>query len=119
MKHVQIYGPFELGYNAEEFVRAELLQKQDEALSEEQIESISTIDTIVDKAFKKYLSKKKRRVIDRRFGLHGYREHAVNQVAAQLGMSEKIVNAHEVGALKNIRYLMKHDKVEDLLVGLA
>lgn len=116
--HVRVYNPFITGYFAEEFVRDELYERKDDALTEEQIEKVAEIDKIVEDAYS-YFDKKKKRIMERRFGLHGYREHSVNQVVTQLEMERKFVIAHENEALKTMRLLMRLSNIEKLLQGLA
>ena len=53
------------------------------------------------------LSDKQRAVVERRFGLHGYRRLTLEQIGAEIGVTRERVRQIQLDALKNLRAMME------------
>ncbi len=53
------------------------------------------------------LSDKQRAVVERRFGLHGYRRATLEQIGAEIGVTRERVRQIQLDALKNLRAMME------------
>jgi len=57
------------------------------------------------------LSDKQRAVVERRFGLHGYRRCTLEQIGEEIGVTRERVRQIQLDALKNLRAMMESDGV--------
>lgn len=57
------------------------------------------------------LSEKQRAVVERRFGLHGFRRRTLEQIGAEIGVTRERVRQIQLDALKNLRAMMEKDGV--------
>ena len=56
------------------------------------------------------LSDKQRAVVERRFGLHGYRRETLEKIGEEIGVTRERVRQIQLDALKNLRVMMEsHD----------
>ncbi|WP_241086631.1 RNA polymerase sigma factor RpoS [Candidatus Vondammii sp. HM_W22] len=55
------------------------------------------------------LNDKQREVVERRFGLHGYENSTLEQVANELGVTRERVRQIQMGALKRLRIILEKD----------
>ncbi len=53
------------------------------------------------------LNEKQRAVVDRRFGLHGYNRHTLEQVGEEIGVTRERVRQIQMEALKRLRKIME------------
>jgi len=53
------------------------------------------------------LGEKQRAVVERRFGLHGYRRATLEQIGADIGVTRERVRQIQLDALKNLRQMME------------
>ncbi|MCH8278521.1 MAG: RNA polymerase sigma factor RpoS, partial [Proteobacteria bacterium] len=53
------------------------------------------------------LGDKQRAVVERRFGLHGYRRATLEQIGAEFGVTRERVRQIQLDALKNLREMME------------
>lgn len=53
------------------------------------------------------LSEKQRAVVERRFGLHGYRRATLEQIGEEIGVTRERVRQIQLAALKNLRKMME------------
>ena len=53
------------------------------------------------------LSDKQRAVVERRFGLHGYRRETLEQIGEEIGVTRERVRQIQLDALKNLREMME------------
>ena len=53
------------------------------------------------------LSEKQRTVLERRFGLHGYRRATLEQIGSDIGLTRERVRQIQLDALKNLREMME------------
>jgi RNA polymerase nonessential primary-like sigma factor len=53
------------------------------------------------------LSEKQRAVVERRFGLHGYRRETLEQIGEEIGVTRERVRQIQLDALKNLRNMME------------
>ncbi len=53
------------------------------------------------------LSEKQRAVIERRFGLHGYRRMTLEQIGLEIGVTRERVRQIQIDALKNMKIMME------------
>lgn len=53
------------------------------------------------------LSDKQRAVVERRFGLHGYRRATLEQIGSEIGVTRERVRQIQLDALKNLRAMME------------
>jgi RNA polymerase nonessential primary-like sigma factor len=53
------------------------------------------------------LSEKQREVVERRFGLHGYRRATLEQIGAEIGVTRERVRQIQLEALKNLREMLE------------
>lgn len=53
------------------------------------------------------LSEKQRTVLERRFGLHGYRRETLEQIGSEIGLTRERVRQIQLDALKNLREMME------------
>ena len=53
------------------------------------------------------LSDKQRAVVERRFGLHGYRRATLEQIGEEIGVTRERVRQIQLDALKNLREMME------------
>ena len=63
------------------------------------------------------LSDKQRAVVERRFGLHGYRRATLEQIGDEIGVTRERVRQIQLDALKNLRQMMESNGIsgENLL----
>lgn len=54
------------------------------------------------------LSEKQRAVVERRFGLHGYRRATLEQIGDEIGVTRERVRQIQLDALKNLRAMMEN-----------
>ena len=64
----------------------------------------ANIDAWLDK-----LNEKQREVVERRFGLHGYENSTLEQVANELGVTRERVRQIQMDALKRLRVILEKD----------
>ena len=57
------------------------------------------------------LSDKQRAVVERRFGLHGYRRATLEQIGEEIGVTRERVRQIQLDALKNLRFMMESDGI--------
>jgi len=57
------------------------------------------------------LNDKQRAVVERRFGLHGYRRCTLEQIGEEIGVTRERVRQIQLDALKNLRAMMESDGV--------
>jgi len=57
------------------------------------------------------LSEKQRAVVERRFGLHGYRRATLEQIGEEIGVTRERVRQIQLDALKNLRAMMENDGI--------
>ena len=57
------------------------------------------------------LNAKQRAVVERRFGLHGYRRATLEQVGHEIGVTRERVRQIQLDALKNLRTMMENDGI--------
>ena len=55
------------------------------------------------------LNEKQRAVVERRFGLHGYRRATLEQIGSEIGVTRERVRQIQLDALKNLRTMMEND----------
>ncbi|HHH39884.1 MAG TPA: sigma-70 family RNA polymerase sigma factor, partial [Sedimenticola sp.] len=55
------------------------------------------------------LNDKQREVVERRFGLHGYENSTLEQVAGELGVTRERVRQIQMDALKRLRVILERD----------
>jgi RNA polymerase nonessential primary-like sigma factor len=55
------------------------------------------------------LNDKQREVVERRFGLHGYENATLEQVANELGVTRERVRQIQMDALKRLRGILEKD----------
>ncbi len=53
------------------------------------------------------LNDKQRAVVERRFGLHGYRRLTLEEIGREIGVTRERVRQIQLDALKNLRYMME------------
>ena len=53
------------------------------------------------------LDEKQRAVVERRFGLHGYRRATLEQIGAEIGVTRERVRQIQLEALKNLKEMME------------
>ena len=57
------------------------------------------------------LNDKQRAVVERRFGLHGYRRATLEQIGSEIGVTRERVRQIQLDALKNLRSMMEKDGI--------
>jgi len=57
------------------------------------------------------LSEKQRAVVERRFGLHGYRRATLEQIGDEIGVTRERVRQIQLDALKNLREMMESNGI--------
>lgn len=57
------------------------------------------------------LSEKQRAVLERRFGLHGYRRATLEQIGEEIGVTRERVRQIQLDALKNLREMMESNGI--------
>ena len=57
------------------------------------------------------LNDKQRAVVERRFGLHGYRRATLEQIGNEIGVTRERVRQIQLDALKNLRSMMENDGI--------
>jgi RNA polymerase nonessential primary-like sigma factor len=57
------------------------------------------------------LNDKQRAVVERRFGLHGYRRATLEQIGSDIGVTRERVRQIQLDALKNLRTMMEEDGI--------
>ena len=57
------------------------------------------------------LDKKQREVVERRFGLHGYRRATLEQIGNEIGVTRERVRQIQLDALKNLRTMMENEGI--------
>jgi RNA polymerase nonessential primary-like sigma factor len=65
-----------------------------------------TVNALVDHWILE-LGEKQRAVLERRFGLHGYRRLTLEEIGDEFGVTRERVRQIQIGALENIRTMMK------------
>ena len=55
------------------------------------------------------LNQKQREVVERRFGLHGYENSTLEEVANELGVTRERVRQIQMDALKRLRIILEKD----------
>ena len=55
------------------------------------------------------LNEKQREVVERRFGLHGYENSTLEEVATELGVTRERVRQIQMDALKRLRDILEKD----------
>lgn len=65
-----------------------------------------TVNALVDHWILE-LGEKQRAVLERRFGLHGYRRLTLEEIGDEFGVTRERVRQIQIGALENIRNMMK------------
>ena len=55
------------------------------------------------------LDEKQREVVERRFGLHGYRRATLEQIGDEIGVTRERVRQIQLDALKNLRNMMEKE----------
>lgn len=67
-----------------------------------------TVRAILDRWLGK-LGDKQRAVVERRFGLHGYRRLTLEQIGAEIGVTRERVRQIQLEALRNLRTMLESD----------
>ncbi len=63
------------------------------------------------------LGEKQRAVVERRFGLHGYRRATLEQIGVEIGVTRERVRQIQLDALKNLREMMERNGISgDLML---
>ena len=62
------------------------------------------------------LSEKQRAVVERRFGLHGYRRATLEQIGDEIGVTRERVRQIQIDALKNLREMMESNGLSSELL---
>ncbi len=62
------------------------------------------------------LNDKQRAVVERRFGLHGYRRETLEQIGAEIGVTRERVRQIQLDALKTLRAMMEEHGISGELV---
>lgn len=62
------------------------------------------------------LSDKQRAVVERRFGLHGYRRATLEQIGSEIGVTRERVRQIQLDALKNLRAMMESEGISGDIV---
>ena len=62
------------------------------------------------------LDEKQRAVVDRRFGLHGYRRATLEQIGAEIGVTRERVRQIQLDALKNLKAMMERNGISGDLI---
>jgi len=57
------------------------------------------------------LNEKQRAVVERRFGLHGYRRATLEQIGNEIGVTRERVRQIQLDALKNLRTMMENNGI--------
>lgn len=57
------------------------------------------------------LNEKQRAVVERRFGLHGYRRATLEQIGHEIGVTRERVRQIQIDALKNLRMMMESNGI--------
>lgn len=57
------------------------------------------------------LDEKQRAVVDRRFGLHGFRRATLEQIGAEIGVTRERVRQIQLDALKNLKAMMERNGI--------
>ena len=57
------------------------------------------------------LSDKQRAVVERRFGLHGYRRATLEQIGHEIGVTRERVRQIQLDALKNLREMLESNGI--------
>ena len=57
------------------------------------------------------LSDKQRAVVERRFGLHGYRRATLEQIGHEIGVTRERVRQIQLDALRNLREMMESNGI--------
>ena len=57
------------------------------------------------------LNDKQRAVVERRFGLHGYRRATLEQIGDEIGVTRERVRQIQLDALKNLRQMMESNGI--------
>ena len=68
------------------------------------------VNTIVDHWVCE-LSDKQRAVVERRFGLHGYRRATLEQIGNEIGVTRERVRQIQLDALKNLKSMMEENGI--------
>jgi RNA polymerase nonessential primary-like sigma factor len=55
------------------------------------------------------LNEKQREVVERRFGLHGYENSTLEQVAKELGVTRERVRQIQMEALRRLRVILERE----------
>ncbi|MDH3747234.1 MAG: RNA polymerase sigma factor RpoS [Gammaproteobacteria bacterium] len=68
------------------------------------------VNTIVDHWVSE-LNEKQRAVVERRFGLHGYRRETLEQIGDEIGVTRERVRQIQLNALKNLKAMMEENGI--------
>lgn len=68
------------------------------------------VNTIVDHWVNE-LNDKQRAVVERRFGLHGYRRETLEQIGDEIGVTRERVRQIQLNALKNLKAMMEENGI--------
>jgi RNA polymerase nonessential primary-like sigma factor len=68
------------------------------------------VSTIVDHWVNE-LNDKQRAVVERRFGLHGYRRETLEQIGDEIGVTRERVRQIQLNALKNLKAMMEENGI--------
>jgi len=66
------------------------------------------VSAILDRWLAK-LDEKQRAVVERRFGLHGYRRLTLEQIGVEIGVTRERVRQIQIEALRNLRGMMESE----------
>ncbi len=62
------------------------------------------------------MSEKQQAVVERRFGLHGYRRATLEQIGEEIGVTRERVRQIQLDAIDNLRTMMKDQGISGDLV---
>ncbi len=62
------------------------------------------------------LSEKQRAVVERRFGLHGYRRLTLEEIGQEIGVTRERVRQIQIEALKNLRTMLESHGIDSRAV---
>ena len=100
-REVSIYEPIGTDHEGNEISFFDIIESKDR-LVEEEFEVKSDIERIIE-SMNKVLTKREYDIINRRYGLNGYREITQREVAKEFGISRSYVSRIEKKALEKLR----------------
>ena len=100
-REVSIYEPIGTDHEGNEISFFDIIESKDR-LVEEEVEVKSDIERIIE-SMNKVLTKREYDIINRRYGLNGYREITQREVAKEFGISRSYVSRIEKKALEKLR----------------